>query len=384
MSLAERFYRLLLRLYPAEHRRAYGELMLLHARDLERAARQNSARPLLSFYFRLFSDGIRNAAIERLEVMMTNNRFTPAPWLTVLLAAIPGLLIVLSRRTAAPGLLLGILPYAYLGLLLIGIPLFWRRNRRFPAWALLPAGLLAWFAVYLGGMFLAEQLNTFGLLKPFSGAIESGIFLIQLILTIILSIALLHGRRLPLSVWLTLSAILLVNLIAALQYLAFWPAVGPITGAIQFLTVSGFSPIEGLYLVAVGLLAVRQHGLIALLVVIGGYSYMCLDSDYYSGLGFNQWVGYSLFAVSMISLYLIVAPVAMLRARTRLGLALAAFLPFSIFQLARAFVPMLVLQSTIEIPWQSIGSILTLTLAWFLYDSIREAELEIHAVPANA
>ncbi len=213
---------------------------------------------------------------------MANNRFTPASWLTVLLAAVPGLLVVLSRRSASLlDQLLPILSIAYLGLLLIGIPLFWRRDRRFPAWALLPAGLLAWFAVYLAGVFLAEQWNTFGLLKPFDGAIESGIFLLQLILTFILFAVLLRGQRLPLSVWLTLGAYLLVNLIIAIQYIAYWPKVGLPTGVIQFLTVSGFVPIEGLYLVAVGLLAARQHGLRALLIVIGGYSYMCLDSDYF-------------------------------------------------------------------------------------------------------
>ncbi len=171
---------------------------------------------------------------------MANNRFTPASWLTVLLAAVPGLLVVLSRRSSSLlDQLLPILSIAYLGLLLIGIPLFWRRDRRFPAWALLPAGLLAWFAVYLAGVFLAEQWNTFGLLKPFSAAIESGIFLLQIILTFILFAVLLRGQRLPLSVWLALSAYLLVNLILAFQYIAYWPKVGLPTGVIQFLTVLG-------------------------------------------------------------------------------------------------------------------------------------------------
>ena len=40
MALAERIYRLLLRLYPAKHRKDYGEPMLQHARDLRRAAQQ--------------------------------------------------------------------------------------------------------------------------------------------------------------------------------------------------------------------------------------------------------------------------------------------------------------------------------------------------------
>ncbi len=58
MSPAERLYRFLLCLYPAGHRRAYGALMLQHARDLERDARQDdqSARPVL--YVRLIKDGL--------------------------------------------------------------------------------------------------------------------------------------------------------------------------------------------------------------------------------------------------------------------------------------------------------------------------------------
>ena len=101
MSTAERIYRLLLQLYPSQHRQAYGAQMLQLARDLERDACRGGGRHITILYVRLVIDGIYNAGIEHLEAFMASNRIQPAAWLTVLLAAIPGLLVVLSRRTSA-------------------------------------------------------------------------------------------------------------------------------------------------------------------------------------------------------------------------------------------------------------------------------------------
>ena len=130
MSTAERIYRLLLRLYPAGHRQAYGEQMLQQARDLERDARQIGGRQLPILYVRLVLDGIRNAGIEHLEAAMANKRFQPASWLTVGLAAIPGVLVVLSRRTTDQlGVPLAIFSRLYLVLLVVGGLYIWVRQR---------------------------------------------------------------------------------------------------------------------------------------------------------------------------------------------------------------------------------------------------------------
>ncbi len=61
MSLAEHIYRKLLWLYPKEHRRAYGRLMVQHAHDLSRATQGWGRLQLAGLYFRLVKDGLVNA-----------------------------------------------------------------------------------------------------------------------------------------------------------------------------------------------------------------------------------------------------------------------------------------------------------------------------------
>ena len=101
MTPAERFYRALLWLYPAGHRRIYGRPMLQHARDMVRAARRRGRRHVATLYLRLVFDGLVNAGIEHVEAIMTaNGRIKPLPWLAVLLTTLPGLLFVLSRQHA--------------------------------------------------------------------------------------------------------------------------------------------------------------------------------------------------------------------------------------------------------------------------------------------
>ena len=110
----------------------------------------------------VLKDGIVNAGIEHMEaIMMANYRFKPVPWLSVLLASFPGLLVALSRRHAAlldP--LLPILGYLYLGLLVLAMPIIWWKRRRFPVWALLPAGVLMWLLTYLVGTEISQQINS--------------------------------------------------------------------------------------------------------------------------------------------------------------------------------------------------------------------------------
>lgn len=61
MSFAERIYHLLLRLYPAKHRRAFQEDMLLHARDLSRDAEQLGQWNVFKLCISLVKDGFVNA-----------------------------------------------------------------------------------------------------------------------------------------------------------------------------------------------------------------------------------------------------------------------------------------------------------------------------------
>lgn len=81
MTPAETLYRVLLRLYPREHRQAYGTLMLQHARDLERAAREHSRLHVAALYLRLAGDGLFNAAAEHVQALRAaDNSYDPVPW----------------------------------------------------------------------------------------------------------------------------------------------------------------------------------------------------------------------------------------------------------------------------------------------------------------
>lgn len=380
MTLAEHIYRMLLWLYPTKHRQAYERPMLQHARDLSRAAGQGGRWHVAMLCLRLLKDGIVNAGIEHMEaIMLANDSFNPAPWLSVLLACLPGLLIALSRQHAellSP--LLPILGYFYLGLLVLALPIIWWQRRRFPVWALLPAGALVWLLTYRAGTELSWQVNSLHILDLKWMGIETGIAILNIVLAVAIFVVLLRGQHVPGSVWLLISLIVFGHLLLATLY-SFARDGGDrlFAGMFEYLTTSGLGPVEGLMLVAVGLLAARQHGILALLVVIGGYSYMLTDTDYLFGYPIREWTGLSAYLVAVTFLYLIVVPIALLRAKTRLGRALAVFVPVVAFHVTRLSVPLLVIQQPLKVRpgdvMLSINVVLSLILAWVLYSHIGEA-----------
>lgn len=374
MTLPEHVYRVLLWLFPAKHRQVYEELMLQHARDLSRAAQQRGCWHVVKLCTRLFIDGIANAGIEHMEAIMTaNNRIKPAPWLIILLASLPGLLAVLFRWN--PDLLRPVLPilgYFYLGLLLLVLPIIWWQRKRFPVWALLPAGALMWYLTYKAGTELSAQMNLFHRLDLKWIGRETGIALLSIVLIAVIFVVLLRGQRLPGSFWVVIGIIVFSNVIFATLYsLNVYGIDRLLPGMTQYFTTSGLGPLEGLMLVAVGMLAARQHGVLALLVIVGGYSYMFTDTDYLFGYPFREWMGLSAYFVTITILYLVVVPIAFLRARTRLGRVLAVFVPVVAFHVIRLSVPFLVIQQPIQLrPGEVIATInimLSLILAWGLY-----------------
>ena len=380
MTLAEYLYWILLRLYPEKHRQAYGQQMLQLARDLCRAARQRGRWQVAFLSMHLFTDGITNAAIEQFEaIKMANNRIKPAPWLIVFLACIPGLMVALTRRQAS--LLdpfLPILVYIYLGLLVIGVPLLWWKNRSFPVWALLPAGAVLWTLTYIIGTGLSQLINSSRVAGLGWIGIEAGIAIVNILIILGIAAIFLHffqGERVPGSIRLVITLILLVNISLLVLYsISTDGGIPSLADLLAFSGMSGLGLVDGLMVVAVGMLAARQHGVIALLFVVGGYIYMFMDSDYFSAFTMLDWRGLSLYLISATLLFLVVVPVGLLRAKTRLGRALAVFLPVVIFQAARITIPFFVNRLTFKFyPGEIILSMnvfLCLLLAWYLYSYI--------------
>lgn len=385
MSPAERLYRMLLYMYPAEHRRAYGQPMLQHARDLNRFARRKGRRQAALMNFRLLKDGIFNAAIEHLDVIgLAVDRFKPLPWLTVLLAVFPGLLLALARLPSVSlDPLIIILVYLYLGILVLAPPITWWRRRRFPVWTLLPAGTVVWFLTG-GEAPLVRELNL--LTMPYFGRIDvdTGVTILNTLLALGLFVTVLRGRRLSASFWLVTGVILIGYLLITViytidRYGSGWllnPYGRPwlFKRVLLYFSASNLEPSLSLLIVAIGLLAARQHGVLAILVVVGAYSYLCLDTDYMSIYALLGWPLLTLYMEAMIFLYLVVVPVALLLAKNNLVRAAAVFVPIVVFHLARLTVPQLVTHGTFTLPWRDglwvANVLLSLLLAWVLYSQI--------------
>lgn len=384
MTPAERIYRILLWLYPREHRRAYGRLMLQHARDLNRAARRRGRWHVTTLCLRLLADGVVNAGREHMEaIMTTNGPFKPVPWLSVLLAAMPGMLIALSRSyTDVLAPFLQIVEVAYALLLILALPVTWWRTRRFPVWALLPAGLLVWFLIFTTSRLLSSPTGWPGNFTLRWMALN---LFINIVLAAILFVSQLPGKRLPAAIWAILGLMVLGNLLLAILALFFGPdgQMAPsrqlrdhLYPILQILSM----PAEALMLVAVGLLAARRHGVLAMLVVIGGYGSIFLDTDNLFGYPSREWAGLPLYLTTITALYFVAAPVALLRARSRLGRALAVFVPLTMFLVARLAVPLLALgRPIVDLrPGDvlSVNILLAFLLAWVLYDYVEAASPE--------
>jgi len=196
--------------------------------------------------------------------------------------------------------------------------------------------------------------------------------------------AVLRRHRIPRSAWILAGILVVGNLALALLYsLDLFGENGLLNGLVQYFSISGLGPLEGMMLVALGMLFAREHGVLAILVVVGGYSYMFADSDYLFGYPQRDWAWLSTYFAAITILFLVVVPITLLRAKTRLGRVLAVFLPLLAFHALRLFVPLLVIQEPIQMrPGDLIATInilLSFVLAWVVYDMIAGEKQEVQA-----
>jgi hypothetical protein len=146
-ALSLHLYRLLLYLYPAEHRRAYGPLMAQTFGDLCReAAQRKDVLGWLALWVRTLSDLFASASREHLDAIERNGLFgaqkracVPLPWAQVGLSLLPGFLALSAsgmRGVDGQMPLLGLVLCALLGV----VGLLW--ERKLAAWSLVGAGVL--------------------------------------------------------------------------------------------------------------------------------------------------------------------------------------------------------------------------------------------------
>lgn len=290
----------------------------------------------------------------------------PLAWPGVFLAAVPGVLMTLSRFPPPEmGPVLSVAAIGYAAVLFIGIAVAMIRDKHFPVWALMPAGAAVWLAAYVLGNLLAELGGPF---NPLGDGWLMIILLNAVAAALLFALAWrAYGRQTATAP----SLVLLLVVSTLLLVLVTVAGLRSDSGRLPYLVGGLAFPIEMLMLLAAGSLAARQHGVLADLVIIGGLTYMLADSDYLWGYWLRGWAGYQAYIAAMTALFLVVVPVVLLRARTQAGRALALFVPVLVFVVARIVVPQLVLRGEAPLPlgdvFLSLMIPLTLLVGWWLY-----------------
>jgi hypothetical protein len=189
MTPAERFYRLLLMLYPRAHRAQYGDLMLTHFRDQLRDA-QRAGGGLGRLLFLTLLDAARTVPAEHLalareSLMDTPQSVQPLPWWQVVLVILPGLAVLPTLPTGDGT----VYPFAAIILVMLVAGYVWQRDGRLPPWALLLFGLIA----VTGSAMLSAAVGSLVPGRPTMGAVLLGT-LIAVLLTAGLIVTARHYR----------------------------------------------------------------------------------------------------------------------------------------------------------------------------------------------
>jgi hypothetical protein len=246
-------------------------------------------------------------------------------------------------------------------------------ERRLPAWGLLALGMVVNWIVLMIGIFAMERL-----------AVE---------------LRLLHATRhliMAIPLW-------AVIVLLAWRYKHVWRAPAwalalfalVVTGAAVWAGYGVLTTVGMMLLpVALGLPLSQRHGPLASLFVVGAYGLWLFDSDFISGFLLRDMAFYPLYAILMSWLFIGVAPLLFLRARSRRGRMLGLLAPVVVVLIARVVVPWLA-RPAVHPPriWLgdallSVFTLLILLLSLLLYRRAGGPELPIAppetAYPAHA
>lgn len=346
LFLSDATYHLLLILYPAVHRRAYGPLMAQAFHDLARDARRQAGLwGLLVLWLHTLPDVAVSAGVEHWDALTGNGSpkgaqrrsSSPKPWCQVGLAVLPGLFLVglrggLFRALWGAGVAhtLTHLGVALLSLVLVFASLAY--SRRLPAWTFPALGTLVYAlpsaAVELlippGRSTPAPFLNLLAAVFPF-------------LLTAIALLFVVHGRQtlgVPRTTWRFVGCVALLLVVSEIL-VALLPdrSAHPLQAALSTGPVALWWTASLLLPVVLGLLPARRTGLLAGLVVLAG-EFWLVDELFDPSYALGMWTASQLTVTSVNLLpalfFLVLAPLWMLRARsTRMrlaGLLVPAFL----------------------------------------------------------
>lgn len=298
----ERLYRLLLRLYPREHRRQYGELMLTHFRDQLRVARAEGT--VLCFWLRTLLDVARTAPLEQMEALRAGRARTWVQFLLVIGPVALAMLLVPADDGVGRVALLG-LAVAYL------ILLFVSARRQWPvAWAFPLLGLAGTFAVMWGAYWFVDQWRW-----PGENVLYPHLFLLAG-LALLLRPILRQGKRRTVAL---LGVMVMTSAFVIL-----------VQGDASGVTVSGAAEAPALIVLAaaLGLPIARRYGLAGALFVVGSLQWAIEATiDPSLQIRFGAWS--LLMSLLIMGTTLIVVPLLALRARNDRGRVVAMLAPLA-------------------------------------------------------
>jgi hypothetical protein len=335
VTLSERLYRLLLRLYPAAHRVEYGDVMVIHFRDLMREARTGGMWRVARLWLRLLLDVAQTAPTEHLAtaretIMDLNPRGTePLPWWQIALVILPGLTTLAWMITGR----LMWLTYAGVIVVLAAAGWHWRHAGRIPAWSLLLLGYLSITIWGPAGMALST-------LVPGEPWLGSALLMLLAVSGMAISawtgvrharIAGLPGWLIPVLGGMALSAFVANALSAVSSTMVAGEPPAAHLPDILFLGMwgVGFLAVK-LIAVALGLPLARRYGVTAALFAVGfiyPIYYGIEDPAYAINLWTDSWV--LIWTIQLIgpALMLVVGPLWSLRAGSGRWRTLGLLLP---------------------------------------------------------
>ena len=327
-NTGRRLYAALLRLYPAAHRREYGPLMAQLFADLCCEAWQRGGRrALATLWLRTLGDTLRSATVEHASGWGRDLRMShpikPWSWRDVALAVLPG--IVCFRALAPVRIESGrggnyLFVIAIL-LLITGVSMV--RRGHVAVWGLPLLGFMAHTAVIIGWAVLMGLLRA-----PFRWPTDPEPALLVVLLGALPVVAMVWmvRARPAARLWFIGVGVLLAiemglsNLIARGAWTSF------LGGSFSLMGWRTLYPLMG-YVLA------RRYGVTAVLFVLGGTSGLvtAMAVDPYALYG-TPWR--PILSGAIVAVFLIVAPLSVLRASHRRGVWLGALLPALIVMLA--------------------------------------------------
>jgi len=391
MSGGERLYRLLLYLYPRQHREEYGELMLLHVRDQLRDAREQGRWRILRLWASILLDTLRTAPVEHLAlakesvVAMQPHKNRPLPWWQIVLVILPGLALTVTLATPIGGV-----PFlAALLVVAVVAGAMWWRTQTFPAWAFLLVGFVAALAAFASAHGVATLV---GRLWPDLRR-QWRIYPPQLLGLVV---AIVSG---PTVLWLVGNAYrrgILARVLPSLTALLAIPLLSLLAGALQgpftsslivrWVLQAQIGPILVLPFILLGIPLARRHGLLAALFIVGSlvpiYGGLVDPAEGIASLPIHPLLSW-LARLAAPALVLVVAPLWFLRVRSsrwrRLGLLIPTAAAFAIglvvSAIARRYISIsgfthseMLLLRLLQGALAPLGLLLTLLLTFTLYD----------------